>query len=370
MTRKEKKIKQIQVELKRFKDKLAEYQIQFNADGYVDPREQAQLDRMNNKIDKIDAKLTKAGGAPITSPNPKVAEQNPNPPKPNPKPIDEHKDSYVYKDVTTQQYNKITELYKTGKIGSVDEKSDVHWNDVSQGGVGDCYFMSAIGAVAKSDPSLLKKLIKGPFKDGSYEVTLHIKDNKFFNFMEKRTAQKVVVTAEFLVDSSGRPLYTGSGDAELWVMLLEKAFALLRGRERTDKKRKMGDGYNILTGGWGEEGMEVLTGKEASTLWIKKMSDEKIKATITDALADKRPITTGTIPGPAEGKKATKEQVAAQKLNIVLQHEYFVLSFDGSNITLQNPWNAETVDGDGRGDITISFADYRTYYRNICVQDK
>jgi hypothetical protein len=37
---------------------------------------------------------------------------------------------------------------------------------------------------------------------------------------------------------------------------------------------------------------------------------------------------------------------------------------------LQNPWNAENVDGDGRGDITLSFANYKKYYRNICVQDK
>ena len=114
--------------------------------------------------------------------------------------------------------------------------------------------------------------------------------------MEERKPHKVIVSPEFLVDKNGNPIYAGKGDAELWVMLLEKAFAILRGKERTDKKKKHGEGYDILTGGWGEEGIEVLTGKEAMTLWIKDLSDEKIKETISSALKDKRPITTGTIP--------------------------------------------------------------------------
>ena len=373
------KIQQIKKELKLFTDTLAKYQIQFRADGYIDPREQAQVNRMNVAIAKINARLAKEGGTPTPTPAPSPTPAPAPTPGPTPdvpeNPISDNPDAkrqdegyYIYKDVTQQHYNRITELYKTGKVGTVDANSDVHWNDVTQGGVGDCYFLSAIGAVAKADPSLLKKLIKGPFKDGSYEVTLHIKDLKF-DINAERAPEKVTISAEFLVDANGNPIYAGSGDTELWVMLLEKAYAILRGKEQLDMSHH-GESYDALEAGWGEEGIEVLTGKEASMLWVPNMSIQEISAQISSALADKRPITTGTIPGPAEGKKATKEQVAAQKLNIVLQHEYFVLSFDGSNITLQNPWNAETVDGDGRGDITISFADYRTYYRNICVQDK
>jgi len=105
-------------------------------------------------------------------------------------------------------------------------------------------------------------------------------------------------------------------------------------------------------------------------LWVKNLSDEKIKSTISSALTDKRPITTGTVPRPEKGKVATKKQVAAGTLNIVLGHEYFILDMKGDKLTLQNPWNAEVVDGDGRGDITLSLADYKLYFRNICVQRK
>jgi hypothetical protein len=371
MATKAEKIAQIQKELKLFTETLARYKKQFSADGTVDIREQAQLERMNGAIGRINARLSKITGiAPTPVPTPTPEEETAeNPISANPLAMTGDRNVFVYKDVTELHYNKITELYKTGSVGAVDENTGIHWNDVSQGGVGDCYFLSAIGAVAKADPSLLKKLIKGPFKDGSYEVTLHIKEDKFFDFLEKRTPHKVTITSEFLVDGNGAPIYAGSGDSELWVMLLEKAYALLRGKEQTDMSHH-GKSYDSLEAGWGEEGIEVLTGKEASMLWVPNMSIQEITTQISTALADRRPIATGTIEGPAQGVKANAAQAAAAKANLVFLHEYFVLAFDGSKITLQNPWNAEQVDGDGRGDITISIADYKRWFRDLCIQDK
>ena len=373
----EEKIQKYQDELASIKKTLDLYRDMFNADGEINSEEQKQLDVMQAVIKKIEAKLAKklqrsakkADRAEKKADRKakKGEEQEADNESANPVARKKHKDTYVYKDVTEQQFNKITELYQKGKAGTVDENQDVHYNDVKQGALGDCYFLSAIGAVAKANPALLKKLIKGPLKDGSYEVTLHIKEDRFFDFMEDRTPHKVIVTPEFLVDSSGNPLYAKGGDSELWVMLLEKAFAILRGEERTDKKKKFGEGYDVLTGGWGEEGMEVLTGKEADTLWIKDMSDEEIEKTITSALKDKRPITTGTIPGPDEGKKATKKQVAAGGLNIVLGHEYFVIEYKSGKLKLRNPHNS---DSKGGREITLELADYKKYYRNICVQQK
>ncbi|WP_264789633.1 C2 family cysteine protease [Aureispira anguillae] len=350
------KIQKLEDELKSLKDTLVKYGDMFNADGDIDTDEQKQLDAMQAVIKKAEAKLAEIkdkakAGRGNDAPNPAIEG-------------DDKKKGYVYKDVTKQKLNQIINVFTKGK----DDKTDVHWNDVGQGAIGDCYFMSAIGAVAKANPAALKKLIKGPDSNGNYEVTMYI-DGSYFS---SRKAKTVKITPEFLVDKNGNPLYAQDGDTELWVMLLEKAYAILRKDEKYWDSRvsKLSDGYNKLEGGWGEEGIEVLTGKEAKTLWIKNLSDDEIKSTITDALKDKRPITTGTIPGPEKGKKADKKQIAAQGLNIVLSHEYFVLSFDGSKITLQNPWNAEQVDGDGRGDITLDFADYKKYYRNICVQEK
>lgn len=352
-----KDVKGIQAELDKFEKLLEQYNKAFKQAGGATPKEKETMATLATSLQQAKARVQEV------LPASEQGNQSINPAVEG-----DDNDKSVYKDVTEQKLNQITEVFKKGSS----DATEVHWNDVAQGNIGDCYFMSAIGAVAKSNPELLKNLIKGPDKDGNYQVTLYI-DGAIFS---SRNAQTVTVSSEFLVHKEGpnlgKPIYAGSGDKEMWVMLLEKAYAILRGKEKYWDKRVQGKdpGYNSLEGGWGEEGIEVLTGKEASTLWIKDLSDAVIKSTITDALKDKRPITTGTIPGPEEGKKAGKKQVAAQNLRIILAHEYFVLKFDGTNITLQNPWNDEQVDGDGRGDITLSFDDYKKYYRNICVQDK
>ena len=368
-------IQKLEGEVVHFQNTLKRYREMFSRDGNISAIENKHLTDVGIIIGKVTARLNAAKAklgivTPAPSPNPNTeGETSSIPISGNPLALAGDRNKFVYKDVTQLHYNKITELYKTGSVGAVDEKTGIHWNDVSQGGVGDCYFLSAIGAVAKADPNLLKKLIKGPFKDGSYEVTLHIKEDKFFDFQEKRTPHTVRVTSEFLVDSNGNPIYAKAGDQELWVMLLEKAYALLRGKEQTDMAHH-GKSYDSLEAGWGEEGIEVLTGKEASMLWVPNMKKEDVKAQILSALADKRPIATGTIEGPAQGVKASKVQAEAAKANLVFLHEYFVLAFDGSKMTLQNPWNDEHVDGDGRGDITITLDQYMVWFRDLNIQDK
>ena len=377
------RIEQIKKELKLFSDTLARYQNQFRADGYIDPREQAQIDRMNTAIAKINARLVKEGGgtptpapAPRPTPTPNNDEQPTVQLSDNPTALSDkklnHRNTYVYKDVTEQHYSKITELYKTGKVGSADANSDVHWNDVAQGELGDCYFLSAIGAVAKADPGLLKKLIKGPFKDGSYEVTLHIKDAEKFDWRTERKPETVRVTSEFLVYPDGSPIYAKGGDAELWVMLLEKAYSILRKDQfgKGEYVAKLGDGYDKLDGGWGEEGIEVLTGKEATAHKTSSLSVQQLATQISSALRDKRPITTATIQGPKKDVKANALQIEAQNQGLVLGHEYFIINFDGSNVTVQNPWNNEVVDGDGGGDLTFSLALYKRYYEGVTFQNK
>lgn len=344
----------MQKQLAILKKELAKYQRLFEEDGHIDTEEQRQLNAMQDVIRKAEAKLTEQlEGAPINDHS-------------NPQVEPDDKDDYTYQKVMDPQTNAVVQAFRKGNGDS----TDVHWNDVAQGQLGDCYFLSAIGAVAKADPSALKKLIDGPDAKGNYKVTLHIDDS--FLFFSYKTTKTVTVTPEFLVDANGNPAYAGKGDVELWVMLLEKAYAIIRKEAQSGNKRvqNLPDGYGSLRGGIGTEGIEVLTGKEADYLWLKNMSDDEVKETISDALKEKRAITTGTIQGydKKKGEKPTQKQLDAESMHLVLGHEYFIIGFDGSKVHVQNPWNAEINDGDGRGDLQIALADYKKYFYNICVQ--
>lgn len=357
-------VKKIKAQVDKFTKVLEQYEKAFKKAGGASEEEEAKMQHLRDALEQAQSRIHEVA--------PDLSDEDYNPgvsdgtveegnDSPNPNIEKDDKGKAVYKDVTKAKLGQIIDVFKKGGT----DKTEVHWNDVKQGQLGDCYFLSAIGAVAKANPAILKNLIKGPDKNGDYEVTMYI-DGSYFS---SRKPKKVKVTAEFLLKPDGSPLYAGSGDKEMWVMLLEKAYTILRKDEKYWDSRvsKLDDGYNKLKGGWGEEGIEVLTGKEATTYWIKDLSSDKINTMVSSALKDKRPITTGTIDKPKDGIAPNATQKAAMALNLKLAHEYFVLSFDGKNIKLQNPWNSP---GAGNSDITISFSDYKKYFRNICVQDK
>ena len=70
-----------------------------------------------------------------------------------------------------------TDSEKTGRVtwDKVDGKVSVNGfnaDDPLQGQVGDCYFISALAAVAKSNPQLLANAVRTN-RDGTYTVTFH-----------------------------------------------------------------------------------------------------------------------------------------------------------------------------------------------------
>ena len=82
-------------------------------------------------------------------------------------------------------------------------------NDVSQGELGDCYLLSVLSSVAKTDVPLIRQLIV-PNANGTFTVT----------FTGKKT---VTVNADLPTLPDGRPAYAQLGtDNSLWVPLVEK----------------------------------------------------------------------------------------------------------------------------------------------------
>lgn len=134
------------------------------------------------------------------------------------------------------------------------DEEPIDLNDIDQGALGDCYYLSSIGAVAKDYPELFTKGAEGSIvkeKADKYIVTLHLRTDR--NSLERRPVE-VKVSKKSLTDKAGNPIYAGKSDGELWVILLERALA-----------QEMGNFDNIV-GGQPENAMEMLTGKSAHTL--------------------------------------------------------------------------------------------------------
>ena len=112
--------------------------------------------------------------------------------------------------------------------------------DILQGQLGDCWLMCSIAAIAEFDV-LVKDLISenecNPSM-GLYVVKLCM-DGEW---------KKILIDSYFPCVPKGGPIYSRSRRGELWVMLLEKAFAKYNGS------------YAAIRNGWSYEAMMDLTG--------------------------------------------------------------------------------------------------------------
>lgn len=194
-------------------------------------------------------------------------------------------------------------------------------NDVAQGQLGDCYFVAALAAIAHTRPDVIKKKITD-HGDGTYTV----------HFYE---GGDVRVDGQFPT-KGGAVQFAGEGDkdakegSELWVMLIEKAWAAQKGgyeKVRGSKVRMSSD-----------DAMEAVTGASSRSHRPGSMSEDEILAVLAEAKKNAWPATLGVknLSNPDEIK-------ACRDAGLVPNHAFAVLDVDlgTKTVTAYNPWGAE-----------------------------
>lgn len=128
-------------------------------------------------------------------------------------------------------------------------------NDIKQGKLGDCWFMCALSSLAER-PELVKRLflIESANAEGLYRVRF-CKDGEWVT---------ITIDDYFPCFPNAGPIFSRSQGFELWVLLLEKAYAKIHGS------------YMLLRGGWAAEGMSDLTGCPTENIDFEK-DDAKLK---------------------------------------------------------------------------------------------
>mmetsp|Transcript_15663 Transcript_15663/g.24004 ORF Transcript_15663/g.24004 Transcript_15663/m.24004 type:complete len:226 (+) Transcript_15663:21-698(+) len=129
-------------------------------------------------------------------------------------------------------------------------------NDINQGGLGDCYFLSTLSVIAEF-PERIKKL----FLDTS------INENSIFAVRLTKNGERIqVVLDDYIPTKDHEPCYANAKGNELWVLLLEKAWAKIHGS------------YDRIVSGQAHLVMRDLTSAPAYEYVIEKTDDmfEKI----------------------------------------------------------------------------------------------
>ena len=193
-------------------------------------------------------------------------------------------------------------------------------SDIIQGQLVDCYFLKALSNLSKY-PGLILKIFRTDKvnKDGYYELLLRI-DGK----------PTILIIDDYIpvYKHNKQPCFAKPHGNELWVILLEKAWAKING------------GYINTISGMAHEPFEVLTGFSSRVYSLNNLTDNlqnEIIKEMKDADQSNCFISCGT-----------KNDPEIQKMGLVEGHAYSILGINVIEtiykdkytlLRLRNPWS-------------------------------
>jgi hypothetical protein len=240
---------------------------------------------------------------------------------PDDKPLDEkqYNNNYASFDSLDSTWKRASELFSDYSI-FIDK---IEVDDVKQGSIGNCYFLSALAALA-GYPGLISLLFrtKEANKNGYYEVVLFI-DGEW---------QIVILDDYFPVSNKDNSfLFCKPNSCELWAILLEKAWAKVNG------------GYLNTVGGICGEAIHALSSFPYESLSFDRMTIDDTWNKLYQASKDNHIIGAGT-----------SQNTALEFLGLVKGHAYTVVSLEKFNdskgvesrlVKLRNPWGKTEWNG-------------------------
>lgn len=225
----------------------------------------------------------------------------------------------------------------------------VHYDDVLQGAIANCYLPAALSAVAQHDPKLIENAIRQN-ADGTYTVRFY--ERQWYG----SAARPVEITVDGdapLAQGADKGRYAKARDKrELWVTVIEKAYAQWKG------------GYEkIGNGGIAGEVMTALTGRPYSYQRVSGRNADDLFRTIQQGGQQKRPMAAGTY-GKDDG-------VDYNGTGVYAWHAYTVLGAVEENgvryVQLRNPWGVSEPTGDGKddGNFKMKLEDFQRLYQSL-----
>jgi Calpain family cysteine protease len=216
------------------------------------------------------------------------------------------------------------------------ETADVSPSDVHQGKLGDCNLLAPLAAVARAKPAAIRRLITRD-DDGTYNVTLFERSH----FWSDLTPRTIRVASQFYTDSSGNPYYAGYGSTgganELWVMLIEKAFAKWKGS------------YDAADGSmFDRDGLELITGNDATESAVSDGSEDDLLKAIQGSLAAGYALTVNTSTSHWQNWwENDEDKKRMDTYKIIKGHAYSIEAVDrkAKTVNLRNPWGRQHLTG-------------------------
>jgi hypothetical protein len=163
--------------------------------------------------------------------------------------------------------------------------------DTAQGGLGDCFFIASMAAVANAAPGIITDMVKYDPQKKTYTV-------RFYEEQGRGQSKPVYIEVDaFLPTSAGSrndPSYAGDPGGKMWPAIIEKAYAKWKG------------GYHVIgEGGLGEQAMAEITGGRSTFRNPASMKESEVVPYFKQAQKEGKAIYAGVV----SSVKSTQQQV-------------------------------------------------------------
>ena len=218
-------------------------------------------------------------------------------------------------------------------------------SDIQQGELGDCWLMCSLCALA-SKPLYITKLFQNPEYNEQNLYRLRIcKDGEWQN-----------VTIDDYIPCSAiskQPVFSKNNGNELWVIILEKAYAKLHGS------------YLALKGGMAQESFEDLTGCPAFTYYFNKIQDQVDSGEFWAKLLQWN--------ATSQCMLAATSSKASESAGIVASHYYTIISLGEHKgvklLNLRNPWGSFEWKGPWSDNSREWNSDFKAHFKPVFDSD-
>ena len=224
------------------------------------------------------------------------------------------------------------EEYQYREVSGTLFVNGVSYTDIRQGALGDCYLLAGLGAIAvhSSKPITSMFIVNG---DGTYTV-------RFYN---GATPYYITVDSQLPVSQADRLVFASAGERyddpsnELWVPLVEKAYAQLAEFGWLDTGGDATNSYAAINAGWPGDVTGQATGK--TVLDLLALDDPRV---IAKAFASGRAVTFITPSQPVSP-------------DVIGDHVYALVGYDARTreFILFNPWGLNN--GSVPGIVTLTW---------------
>ncbi len=228
------------------------------------------------------------------------------------------------------------------------------YEDLSQGALGDCYYLASLGAVAKTNPAAIENMILDN-GDGTYTVRFYNAGVPDYVTVDKYLAVDPGTFPAGFGPGQGKLIFDGYGQdpastkTVLWVPLLEKAYTEWNAEGYEEHgimvdawgDSQNHDGVNVYwgigDGGWANAPCTQILGTTALGVsrWNWPISDQLLPAdqqTLVAAIQSNEAVTFGTVGSPPLS-------------TIVGGHEYVAIGYSAATqlFRLYNPWGTDAT---------------------------